>query len=115
MRFAKSFSGPRLDLDVHEHDLRLSIVGLEPGDDVDFPGRALGKIREELFVEKDQRPKVKPSRHLRKKQLQEVPKELLQERLKELVVSQRLPLKKEDEFGSAYPPLACKPRTCSRL
>ena len=107
--------GPRLDLDVNQDEFQLPLVGLEPGDDVDFPGRALGKIREELFVEKDQRPKVKPSRHLRKKQLQEVPKELLQERLKELVVSQRLPSKKEDEFESAYPPLVCKPRTCSRL
>jgi len=87
-------------------------VRLEPGDDVDFPGRALGKVREELFVEKDQRPKVEPFRYLRKKQLQEVLEELLQERLKELVVSQCLPLKKGDEIGRAHPPSTVERKKC---
>ena len=38
-------------------------------------------------MEKDQRPKVEPFRDLGEKQLYEVPEELLQDRLEELIMS----------------------------
>jgi hypothetical protein len=42
---------------MNQDELRLPLMGLEPGDDVDLPGRALGKVREELLVEKTNVPK----------------------------------------------------------
>jgi len=89
---------------MNQDELRLPLMGLEPGDDVDLPGRALGKVREELLVEKSQRPEVESFGNSREEQLQEVPKELIQKPLEELVVSHRLPLDKGDEFQEARPP-----------
>jgi hypothetical protein len=81
--------GFRLQLYVNQHDLPLALLASELCHDVGLARSSVGKPFEELLVRKAERLEIEPSRDLRKKQLEELPKKGPQQFLEQLVVSHR--------------------------
>ena len=70
----------RLDLHVDEDELRFSVFGLEPGDDVGLPHLAFGDVGEDFLSQKAQRVEIEPRRLVREEELEEIPEQSLQDR-----------------------------------
>jgi len=79
--------GLSLDLHMDENELRLSVAGLELGDDVGLAHLAFGHVGEDFLVDEAQVLEVEPGRGFGKEELEEILEQSFQNRFEELVLS----------------------------